>query len=552
VTLDAPPQTRPAAPAGPAVGAPVVPPVPRRFGRWAPFALGLAAVLLLAALLRWPATATAPAAGDEATVVDRAVLVLDGRLAPPAFDWPPGSSYLLAAAVLAGRLAGFDAAADPLRLLSFARLLFAAVAVAVVALTGLLGAALADGGGPGAPSRRAAATGLVAALAMAVSFVSVRLSRAAHPEHLQMLLVLLALAAGLRFDRTRRRRWLLAAGTAAGLAGAVKYLGVTVALVPLLAAVAVRGVPRSRRLADAAMVAAATLGGFVAGTLGTTVRGTAFVRGFADQWLHQAGGHLGYEADGPTWWFHLTTVLPGTWGWPLTIAALAGIGLVARRGSRAQRLTAAYTAALLTLVGLSQITFPHYVLVATPLLAVLAAVALTRGAAALARAPRSRWAGPVVAGALVAASLAPVVLDDLRLRRLDAAPTTTGRVADLTAGLPGPVWAEHHTGVPAPARSAFSLAEQPADFLACDCLVAVSSYQEDRYRRLPERYAAEVAGYDAIRAAGEVVDVVAPGLPLSYRWDLLPAWGLRRIPLTGPLPLVGPTVTLLDLRTATP
>jgi hypothetical protein len=78
--------------------------------------------------------------------------------------------------------------------------------------------------------------------------------------------------------------------------------------------------------------------------------------------------------------------------------------------------------------------------------------------------------------------------------------------------------------------------------------VALSSLQEDRYRRLPSRYPREVAGYESIRRAGRRIAVVEPTLPLSYRWDLLPQWGLDRIPLRGPLPRVGPTVTILDLR----
>jgi hypothetical protein len=487
------------------------------------------AVVVLAAVLRFPDLEAGAGSGDEATVVDRAVLALDGRLAPPAFDWPPGSSYLLAAGLLAARLAGFDASADPDRLYTFARLLFWAVAVATVALTGLAGAALADG-------RARTWTGTGAALALAVSFVSVRLSRAAHPEHLQMLLVLLGLLAGLRFDRSRRTGWLVGAGVAAGLAGAVKYLGVTVAVVPL-AAVLLHATTWPRRLAQATLLAATAVGGFAAGTLGTTLS-LAFVRDFVAQWRHQAGGHLGYEAREPGWVFHLGTSLPGTWGWPLTVAAVAGLGLVAWRGTRAQRLAAGYTVVLFGLVGASRIAFPHYVLVVTPLLAAFAFVALGRLA---------RWA-PALAVLVVAASLVPTALDDVRLLRLDGAPRTTELAGALAAELDGPVWADHSTGVAEPARSAFSLAELADEVVGCDCYVALSSLQEDRYRRLPERYAAQVAGYEALRRAGRVVTVVEPSLPLSYRWDLLPQWGLGAIPLRGPLPTVGPTVTILDLR----
>ncbi len=489
------------------------------------------AVGVLAAALRWPDMGAGAGSGDEATVVERAVRALGGELMPPAFDWPPGSSYLLAAAVLAGRVLGFDAAADPDRLYTFARLLFAAIAVATVVLTGVLGAALGD-------ERRAGWTGVGAALALAVSFVSVRLSRAAHPEHLQMLLVLLTLLAALRFDHARHHGWLAVSGLTAGLAGAVKYLGITVAIVPLAAAVLARDVSWPKRLGAAALLAAATVVGFVGGTLGTAVRGTAFANGFVDQWRHQAGGHLGYEAAEPGWVFHLGTSLPGTWGWPLTLAALAGIAIVALRGSRPQRLVAAYAVLLLGLVGASRIAFPHYVLVVTPLLAVFALIAL------------GRLTRPALVIVLVAVSLVPTFLHDLRLLRLDDAPTTFEHAGAIAADLPGPVWSDHSTGVTAPQRSEFSLAEHADEVLRCGCYVALSSLQEARYRRLPERYAEQVAGYDAIREAGTVVAVIEPSLPLSYRWDLLPQWGLGRVPLRGPLPTVGPTVTILDLTAA--
>jgi hypothetical protein len=354
-----------------------------------------------------------------------------------------------------------------------------------------------------------------------------------------MALVLLGLLAGLRSGRTR---WLLAAGAAAGLAGAVKYLGITVVAVPVMAVFTQPALSWSRRLGRSALVMLVAGLTFAAGTLGTAVRGTAFLRGFADQLAHQSAGHLGYEAEGPGWLFHATTSLPGSWGWPLTIAAAAGVVLVALRGTRAQRLTAAYAAGLYSLVGMSRIAFPHYVLVVTPLLAALACVALARLAAAL---PRQV---AVAAIALVIASLVPSLGNDLRLRRLDDAPRTTELAGVVAAGLPGPVWSDHSTGVAEPARTMFSLSERAEETLGCDCYAVLSSLQEERYRRLPRRYAREVAGYDALREAGTVVAVVEPSLPLSYRWDVLPQWGLARIPLRGPLPTVGPTVTILDLR----
>jgi len=509
--------------------------------RSAQFLLGLVVVLGVAAGLRLPGLAGQVRAPDEATVVERATAALAGDLAPPAFDWPPGSSHLLAGAVLVARAVGHHPAGDGLY--AFGRVLAAWVAVGTVGLTVALGVAAAD------DRDRAPLTGLVAGLAVAVSVVGVRLSRQVHPEHVQLALLVASTLAALRGDRTRSAGWMVGAGALAGLAGAVKYLGVAGVAVPLLAVATWPGTGRGRRVAVAAAVGAAAAGAFVAGTLGT-VLSPAFPAGLAWQVGHQAGGHLGYDARVPGWVFHLGTSLPGTWGWPLTVAALAGTGLLLARGTRAQRLVAAAAAVLVALVGSTRVAFPHYVLIATPYLAAAAAVALVRlGRWRPARpAGAGRAAGGALAAGLLAASVVPAGLDAARLVRAARAPDTRALAAAEAAGLGAPVWAEAHTGVEGAARHPASLAEDPAAVLACDCVAVLSSYQEDRYRAEPSRWAAHVAGYDALRAAADPLRVVRPSLPLSYRWDLLPAWGLRAVPLTGPAPVVGPTITFLDLR----
>lgn len=512
------------------------PAVPVDPPRWR-FVLGLAAVVLLAAALRLPELgAGLPAvAPDEPTVVDRALGALDGDPMPPQFDWPPGSSYVMATALLAGRLVGVDPTLDQTELYGFGRVLFAGIALIAVALTAVLGGTLAD------DRRRRTWTGVGAAAALALSYVSVRLSRTVHPEHLQIVFVLAALAAGLRFDADRRTRWLVASGVLAGLAGATKYLGVTVALVPLLAAVVVADVAWRRRLRDTAVLTAAVIAGFVGGTLGTVLRGGAFLDGFAYQLGHQAGGHLGYQATIPGWLFHLGTSLPGSWGWPLTVAAVAGLVLMLVRGTRAQRLTAVYAVAVFTLIGASRVAFPHYVLLVMPLFAVAAFIALGRLANAL-----PRFGRPVVT-ALVLLAVVPALLNAVRLLRVADAPDTRALAAEAVADLPGRVWVEAYTGVPAPDRQVFSLGEEE-DLAACDCFAVVSSYQEERYTGRPDLYPAQAEAYGALRRDASVVEVVTPSVPLTYRWDLLPQWGLAGLPLTGPDPVVGPTITVFDLR----
>jgi chromate transport protein ChrA len=536
--------------------------------------VAVAAALLLGAALRLPALGaglprTQP---DEPTVVNRALAVLDGAEQPSGFDWPLGTSLLLAGAVAVGEEFGLvDRAAPPAVLYLFGRRVFALVALASVAAAGLLGALLAGRGGR--PSNRAlpaAVAAGAAAAVVAVDVVAVRLSRQVQPDHAQALLVALALAAtalAARADRGRVRvaGW-VAAGLLAGAAGGMKYLGITAAAVPALAALGDRGLRVPARVAAAGGVALAAAAGFIAST-GASVLSRAFVDGFVEQVLHQAGGHLGYDHGGPTWLHHLVVTLPGSLGWPAAVAIVLSVGWGLWRGDRIRRLVAGYAVALFAAIGLSRIEFPHYLLVLLPVLAALAGAAagdLVRaldrtGVRARARAAAGEGAGrqapPAVGVALlVALVLVPPAMDAVRVRRAAQAPDTREAVpaalerALAAAGLEGvPVWTESYTGLDAPAveatggRQVFAFGDAP-DVLACGCVALVSSYMEER----PADPAA-AAVYAELRSRGDVLLEVRPGVPLTYRWDLLPTWGLGEVPLRGPLPPLGPTVTALDL-----
>jgi MFS family permease len=474
-------------------------------------------------------------APDEPTVVERALVAAEGDLAPPAWDWPPASSYLLAGTLLAVRAVAPAAVQRPGGPYAVGRVLFATVGLLAVALCGLVGAALSDRDS----DRPLMAVG--SATAFGLSYLSVRLSRGSHPEHLQIVFMLASFLATLSYDR-RRGAWpLAAAGALAGLAGATKYLGVLVA-VPAAVAAGWSGLRPAEKLRGLALLGGSVVAGLVVGTLGTVLDWRSFWGGLSWQVGHQAGGHLGYEPDTSGWLFHLTTSLPGTWGWPLTVLSLLGVVLAAVRGARPQRLALTVVVPLLAIVGASHVRFPHYVLVATPSLAAFAMVALMR----LGRAG-GRAVG-VVLGLAVAGSVGVTALDDLRLVRAADAVDTRELVTEAVAALPGPVWSESY-GVTAPVadRVVFAFGQAP-EVLDCDCYAVLSSYQEERFRRRPDLYPTEVAVYEALRARGRVVSVVRPAVPLPYNWDLLPQWGARRRPLSGPVGPVGPTITVVDLR----
>jgi hypothetical protein len=519
------------------VSAAVAPAAETRWARDPLLWLGLAVIALGAVALRLPALDHGLPLiihPDEPTVVDRADLALAGQLAPPAFNWPPLSAYVAAAAFRVTELAAPEAVATEAGRVFVARLVSLKAGILLVVATGVLAAA--------ATQRHRRASAWTAAAAMAVSYTAVRLSRIAHPEQLQTLLAVGALLAAIAYERRGRLGWLLAAGAFAGLAGATKYIGAGVVLVPLYLAVTRAGSPPAARLGQALALAASTVFGFVAGTLGTAVDVRHLLAGVRWQLEHQAQGHLGYEAVGNGVVFHLFTSMPGNWGWALTALAVSGLGWWLWRGSRAQRALALYAVLTLLVVGSSQVHFPHYVFVIYPVLAAAAASALV----ALATIGRPGLAGAAVAAALLLT--APTVLDGVQLLRAGAGPDTRERAAAVAAGLDARLVVEVYTGAGAHAERVTDAAGRTVT-PDCDCVVVLSSYQEERYRRLPDLYRDEVAGYDALRARGSELAVIAPSVPLSYRWDVLPQWGLRELPLTGDI-TTGPTVTFLDLRQA--
>jgi hypothetical protein len=497
---------------------------------------GLAAIAVVALALRTVALgAHLPylIAPDEPTVMDRALALLHGH-APTLWDWPQG-----AMSVLAGLIGGVRALtpwADGTPWL-FGRVVFALVGVLAVVLTGLLGSALT--GGRAEPRQRRLVAWIASGL-LAVSWLRVRLSRSIQPDHLQLVFVLGALLCALGYDRRTPRStwWLAGAGLLAGAAGATKYLGVLV-VVPT----AVFVVHRRRRGAvrDLAVLAGTTAVGFLALAWGALAEPGAFWDGLTGQFGHQAGGHPGYEGQSTGWWFHATTSLPGNWGWGITVLAALGTVVVLVDGDRRQRIVALFAIGLFAVVGLSRVEFPHYLVIVLPLLAVLAALLVERVV---------DHASPVHAAiALVGIVLfvTPTIADDVRLVRAQNATDTRELVDPFLRSLDGPVLVEWYASLPA---TGIAIGDVPArpDVVDCNCYLVLSSYREDRYRRHPRKYAREIAAYDRVRAAGTVVRVVGPHPRLAYNWDVLPRWGLDRVPLTGHISVVGPTITVLDLR----
>ena len=255
-------------------------------------------------------------------------------------------------------------------------------------------------------------TGLVAAAVLCFAFLPVAFSRLALTDVGALLPVALCLLCSVRLAETGRLRWCAWAGAAVGAAVGFKYTAGLVVLVPLtglaLAAAARRAPPR-RLLAGAAVVVGASVVAFFvttpyafldAGAAVHQLRGQADVAG-SETKLGQAGD------SGPLYYLRSLT-----WGlgWLATAAAAAGAVLLARHDRTRLALLLVFPVALFVYLSVQSRFFGRWLLPVYPMLALLAAVALVRGAEAVrARAPV--LAGPALALACVVVLYQPLAAD---------------------------------------------------------------------------------------------------------------------------------------------
>lgn len=497
---------------------------------------------------------------DEPTTVERALGVLDGTFAPPLWDWPPGGAILDAAVLRLADLVGIGVLDDVGTRYLVSRVAFALFGLLVVPSGAVLAGRLTE---PGRERRIAAIT---TAGVLAVSFLLVRFGRQVHPDPLQSVFVVLAALAALRargavgtartVDAEGARvidestdvpgtgssglRWFVLAGVFAGLAAAMKFVG-GIVVVPVAVAALVWPSSARDRVAAFAAVGFGSLGAFVVATGGSAVTDMAgLVEGLEFQFGFQSAPRLGYEGSEAVVPWLFGAVLPGTLGWPMAVLALVGSGWLVARGRPGDRFVAGAALTLLAYPLVTSVRFPHYVLPALPLLVVGGAVLVAR---LLADARR----GAVVAGgvtlvAVVAGSWLPLS-GDLGLvaasRSADTREQATSFVAEQP---PSMVVAE-----------AYAIAREPDVYVGsappgvgeeCDCLYVVSSYNTDRYERLPDTYDAALEQYGRFVAAHDVVATFTPDVPLDYRWNLLPQWGVGGLAFRDGV-VTGPTVTVL-------
>ncbi len=340
------------------------------------------AVVILAALLRffpiWFGLEHPRARPDEETAVGYAVQVLGGHFNPDFFHWPSLIFYALAAvygaASLVRRALLIDGAFTAADYIVIGRAFVALAGTLTVVVLFRMGRRIAD-----------ATTGLLAALLLAVATLHVRESHFAMTDVVMTLLVFAALALLLRaYDGARDVSPrevapfpFASAGLIGGLAASTKYNGAAVA-VPMAVAQLLLflrwggGVWSLPGWLPAIAFAAAFAAGFVAATPYALLDWETFSADLKYDFTHLATAHAVDLGRG--WVYHLRRSLPYAGGWPMFIAALAGLLPFARRHCRYAVLLGAFAVAFYVAIGSGYTVFFRYVLPLVPIVCLLAAI----------------------------------------------------------------------------------------------------------------------------------------------------------------------------------
>jgi len=379
--------------------------------------------------------------------------------------------------------------------------------------------------------------GLIAAWLTAICPLLVAHAQLVRTDTACFFFALLALAACLRLlDDASPGRQLLA-GAAVGLAIATKYS--LAALLPVLLVADMLTLRSTRRRDDGWLgVALGLLAVPAAFALTSPYFFIELPAALADVRYETSKGHLGADTLSP-WrnlWWYVTQAFPASLGWPVTLAAGAGLVLLAWRRRPSELLLLTFVLAVMLELAFSRLHWERWLIPILPVVALAAGGALCDGIARLRLGARPARA--VSAAAVLVLSLAPAY-GTIRLGLQHTNPSTRRAARDwIVARVPGgsriaqewytaPLVADDFYGysrdryapVTVDSGKRFLVLERHAladgrtlvDYRreGFEYLVA-SNAMYDRYLAEADRYAAEAEFYRTLFREGELLEQFSP------------------------------------------
>ncbi len=358
-----------------------------------------------------------------------AVRYLAGNFEPQFFQWPTLFSYTVALAyaayVFLGRpFHGFTslAAFAESRRQSLApffyisRGLSALFGVATVWWVYAIGRRIFD-----------ETVGLVAALFLALAFLHVRDSHFGVTDIPMTALVVCAVLLILRWHERGGFGAVVAAGLVSGLAGSTKYNGLGTAA-PFAVAWVFRTAdaarpPRvsrlGRQIAEGVAYTVAMAAGFFGASPYILLEWSRFR---ADTGSVQSALGTGNGVNlGPGWWYYAHAVLPAAIGWPMLLAAAAGIVVLLITRPRVSLVLLAFPISYYMVAGRGYAVFARYILPVVPFLCLTAAWFVVWAARRVAHTWPVRRRGALIA----VATLALIVPSAVKVVQLDRLFTAT-------------------------------------------------------------------------------------------------------------------------------
>lgn len=319
---------------------------------------------------------------DESRIVNMAIKFGQGDLEPPFFNYPTLYPYLMSIIYgvyfAVGRLFGLynsvndfavEFATDPTNFYLLSRAVSAIFGTLTVLIVFRIGERLVN--------RR---TAFIASVFLAFTFLHVRDSHFGVTDVPMTFFIMAAMLYILRIGDTGRMKHYILAGLMAGLAASTKYAGVMLAF-PLLAAhLKVMGESGERTTPLAVikrpgLFMVMMLAAFLLGTPYAALKFSRFAADLSSEMSHLDSGHMGIILS-RGWWHHLRFNLFYGLGWPLLIAALAGIVLLLKRDWRKALVFLLFPIFYYLWAGKGYTVFARYMLPVIPFLCIAGAVAM--------------------------------------------------------------------------------------------------------------------------------------------------------------------------------